>query len=916
MKTLAVIACFAAIVTGSALAVEKNSAVDVARISGNHQGQIQASSQKLITDLDVMIDEYERNGITGEELKNLKNLKRVLTGLSDQKMEKIATLLREAGAKDDPKAAIAAISQAYSQGTGVLVQLNALLNAYAKDREALEISNAIRDLAERQAANLQNAIEVARWSLTEKRGQDAIDASLNGQEAEQRAINEELKQIEPQIAAIAQKPSTKELGDRFKKGMEEITRVKPPLDASAGALSDKKLFEAVTSEKDARDKLRQLARTIAPPRDEAAALRQAMELIDKLIAQQKDMINGTEDAIIKPIAEYVADAFDQNGERKGTRKKRFLLDRDTLLLQLKKANLMGTPQDKLLGMGVVKTAYETYKRARDERSAGLENQEGDLSNQTDALSQDLEPIAKPAADLLKQAIPPMQTARTLLTNKNPANALKSETDALAFMEKARAELEQKIAAAEKADGDPIEAMKDLLKEIQEVLKQQRALNQETAMPKTPQQATAVAEKQKTLETKTAELAKQAGDKAPDAAKSLDNAASKMDAAAKVMNTPQSPQAPAMQQQATQYLEDAIKQLEKKIAEMEKGKEDAAAADKALDELQKIIEAEQKLQTDTALIAPQKKTDALKALAPRQQEIQTSTEQYKTTLAAVPQPNGSPKLTSAMHHMESAQVSLSRGDGLAADPEERKALEDLYAVKSALEDAKKKAEEQAGTPPPATPPPAQTAQDVAQAQQELQKGQDALAQAPPPPAGQTPDANQPAAQDFQKAADTVAAALQAAQNLPAGTEQKMSEAKADAAAAAGQAAAGQPEQAKASGEKAAAELGQVAAALDAASQGVASGPPPPGNGPPTGKKGPPVPGDPPPNADPDDQGNTAIGGTVDTAEAKARASKALIRNLPPRDRQAVLQAQSEKYPQQYAAKVEQYLQNLADESSRR
>jgi len=30
----------------------------------------------------------------------------------------------------------------------------------------------------------------------------------------------------------------------------------------------------------------------------------------------------------------------------------------------------------------------------------------------------------------------------------------------------------------------------------------------------------------------------------------------------------------------------------------------------------------------------------------------------------------------------------------------------------------------------------------------------------------------------------------------------------------------------------------------------------------------------------------------------------------------LQAQSEKYPQQYAAKVEQYLQNLADESSRR
>ena len=40
------------------------------------------------------------------------------------------------------------------------------------------------------------------------------------------------------------------------------------------------------------------------------------------------------------------------------------------------------------------------------------------------------------------------------------------------------------------------------------------------------------------------------------------------------------------------------------------------------------------------------------------------------------------------------------------------------------------------------------------------------------------------------------------------------------------------------------------------------------------------------------------------------------NLPKRDRAAIQQGLAEKYPQQYAAKVEQYLQNLADETSPR
>ena len=43
-------------------------------------------------------------------------------------------------------------------------------------------------------------------------------------------------------------------------------------------------------------------------------------------------------------------------------------------------------------------------------------------------------------------------------------------------------------------------------------------------------------------------------------------------------------------------------------------------------------------------------------------------------------------------------------------------------------------------------------------------------------------------------------------------------------------------------------------------------------------------------------------------------KAQYLALPARDRATIQQSQSEKYPQQYATKIEQYLRNLSDESA--
>jgi hypothetical protein len=61
-----------------------------------------------------------------------------------------------------------------------------------------------------------------------------------------------------------------------------------------------------------------------------------------------------------------------------------------------------------------------------------------------------------------------------------------------------------------------------------------------------------------------------------------------------------------------------------------------------------------------------------------------------------------------------------------------------------------------------------------------------------------------------------------------------------------------------------------------------------------------------------QGNWDSGGGAEGARRSAAGSSAFS-GLPQRDRAAILQSQSEKYPQEYGPAVEQYLKNLADQA---
>ena len=62
------------------------------------QQQIQRTTQRVGDQLAIIINEFERNGIAGEDVKVLRAIRTVLHRLSDKEMAQVVTLLQQARA--------------------------------------------------------------------------------------------------------------------------------------------------------------------------------------------------------------------------------------------------------------------------------------------------------------------------------------------------------------------------------------------------------------------------------------------------------------------------------------------------------------------------------------------------------------------------------------------------------------------------------------------------------------------------------------------------------------------------------------------------------------------------------------------------------------------------------------------------
>ena len=159
------------------------------------QEQLRGDAQRLVEQLDGMLGEYERNGLAGEETKTVQALRETLARLGGGEMKQVVDLLEKARGTADAGLAKKEVSEAYTAQKALIVQIKKLLAEHLRQQEALEISQQLTQLADRQAVNLQNGITLGQWSGGRKpeNFEAAMQANQPGQQGEQAAIAAEVK---------------------------------------------------------------------------------------------------------------------------------------------------------------------------------------------------------------------------------------------------------------------------------------------------------------------------------------------------------------------------------------------------------------------------------------------------------------------------------------------------------------------------------------------------------------------------------------------------------------------------------------------------------------------------------------------------------------------------------------------------
>jgi hypothetical protein len=923
------------------------------------QQQLRVTTQRVGEQLAAIIEEFDRNGIAGEDVEVLRTIRGVLGLLSEKDMQEVIRLLQQARETADGQASNQDVAKAFAGQKGIMIKLEQLLREYQRQHALYELSLRFKELANKQAANMRLSVWLAK--LTEGKSPNAFDEgqklNLQLQQTEQESLKAEVRITVEKLEALAKQVLDGPSADRPKAGLQQVKDggLLPALDSAVEEITKARLMSAAGNEKRARDQLREIARVLIHSQDPAETLRQALRELEQTIDQQKQVM------------------------------------------------------------------ADTRKVERKEDSTMIETRQAELVDSTDLIRRDVDSIAPSAVEHLRASIDRMQEARGVLSNERDLKKQRDRTppkqaEALTNMELARRALQEELAKAEEKAAQPenaLAALKQLHEEIRELAQEQEKLKAETAAAE-QKDLLSKAPKQGELKDKAQELQQKAAPQTPSAAQTIGEAATQMQRAQNSLAGNQNN--PAAQQAAIDALNKAAQQLEQELARLEQAQQELALLEELLKRLVAIIERQLKVQLSTAKEAAKPEPSPLQEIAGQQERLGAETGQLQQE-ASKPVPKAAAHLGNAKDDMAQAKSALDKPAPKVAQPLQSEALADLYLAKREIEEKIEELQHALGIDPSAD---AQSLADAAalieKAQQEVNQAMDAMQQAPPglmesllaqqqqiadalgpmsqnePPASPLAKAQQSAGKAAQQLAKTdlpgavesmksaqsamqqaeqaeqkeqkssglpdvskrqaevqkLAEALLSAQQavsqsamqkagelleqagsdispitagelgpLPPMAQSALQSAQKDLAEGTSKACSGQCPSAQASAAAAAQSLAQARAALSLAQAGLGSQP---GNVPGQGQQ----PGQgrgknqgqgqgrgqPGPEGT-GRQGNwTGTGGDGTRREGNGLGT---FTGLPARDRAAILQSQSEKYPQEYGPLVEQYLKNLSDQA---
>jgi len=202
------------------------------------QQQLVAETRGLVEQLDAVLGDYARNGLTGEDVTTVERLRASLKQLTGAEMQAVLALLQKARTESVDGSAKKTIADVYAAQKTILARMDQLLAEHARTQEALELSMAATRLADRQAANLQNGIELGKWVGGRKpeNFEKAMQANLQGQSAEQAALVDDSKALSAKLADFLKEAPSAEMATRFEKAVEDLGKIQEKIGNAAEAL--------------------------------------------------------------------------------------------------------------------------------------------------------------------------------------------------------------------------------------------------------------------------------------------------------------------------------------------------------------------------------------------------------------------------------------------------------------------------------------------------------------------------------------------------------------------------------------------------------------------------------------------------------------------------------------------------------
>lgn len=590
---------------------------------------------------------------------------------------------------------------------------------------------------------------------------------------------------------------------------------------------------------------------------------------------------------------------------------------------------LGQPPDSLqLAQQVQEQVQELIERQTELKQASAAAQpkalpelappQGELKDKTQRAQQQAAALSPQAASALGDAANYMQAAQRALAaaTRNP-DAQQASLDAL---QQAQRHLEQAAAQLQQA-AQQLTELEGLADKLENLVAEQQALQLDTAKATGRTDSgtvSALADRQQALTQETDRVRAQASGPVPVVASHLASATNHM-AQAGAQLAQASPRAAQPHQAdaltelyaAQRELSQQADALRQRLGLAQGGQPDAWAEAQAA-----IQQAQQEAGWAMTQLQQGQRADAWEQLRQRQEQIAQALEP-KAQAAAAQSP-----LRRASQAAQQATQQLAQFDLPGA-------IGSMHAAHQQLEQSVASAARATGSAAaqPAAPSDqsdaalAQLAHEQAQVKQQAEALLAAMQATPA-------SALHQAAEHLQQAGRAVAP-LTAGQKgpLPQAAQTALQSAQLALAQGSAQAIAGQAAQAQTSTAAAQQALAQAQAALALAQAGLNAQPAPgsrsqsPGQarGPQTGRGQAQAqaqvrqPGQGQPLGRGDGQvGNwRGAGGTAGPRQPTEGGSAFL--GLPPRDRAALLQSQAEKYPQEYAPLIEQYLKNLSDQA---